>query len=77
MWLLALLIPLTMGVSNIGKFIRDCSDDISSMSVLVGGICSVLWIILTSRAQKKKKKEKLENEMLEHFRSQNEKGKHI
>lgn len=64
-----------MGVGNVGKFIHDCSDDISSMSVLAGGICSVFWIILTARAQKKKNKEDLENEMLEYFRSQNEKGK--
>lgn len=55
-----------MGVGNVGKFIYDCSDDISSMSILAGGVCSVLWIILIARAQKKK--EKLENEMLEYFR---------
>ena len=47
------------------------------MSVLAGGICSVFWIILTARAHKKKNKEDLENEMLEYFRSQNEKGKNI
>jgi len=44
-----------MGVSHVGKFIYDCSDDI-------------LWIILIARAQKKKNKEELENEMLEYFR---------
>ncbi|WP_290464497.1 hypothetical protein [Bacteroides acidifaciens] len=65
---LALIIPLTMGVSHVGKFIYDCSDDISSMSLLAGGVCSVLWIILIARAQKKKNKEELENEMLEYFR---------
>lgn len=62
------LIPLTMGVSDVGKFIYDCSDDISSMSLLAGGVCSVLWIILIARAQKKKNKEELENEMLVYFR---------
>lgn len=62
------LIPLTMGVSHVGKFIYDCSDDISSMSLLAGGVCSVLWIILIARAQKKKNKEELENEMLVYFR---------
>lgn len=71
-WLLATILPLTMRVSNVGKFIHDCSDDISSMSVLAGGISSVLWLILTARGQKKKKKEELENEMLEYFRKQNE-----
>lgn len=69
-WLLAIILPLTMGVRNVGKFIHDCSDDISSMSVLAGGISSVLW--LAARGQKKKKKEELENEMLEYFRKQNE-----
>lgn len=71
-WLLAIVLPLTMGVSNVGKFIHDCFDDISSMSVLVGGISSVLWLVLAAREQKKKKKEELENEMLEYFRKQNE-----
>ncbi len=73
-WLLALIIPLTMGVINVGKFINDCTDDISSMSVLAGGLSSVIWLILASRGQKKKKKEELENEMLKYFRRQNEKG---
>lgn len=57
-----------MGVNHVGKFIYDCSDDISSMSLLAGGVCSVLWIILIARAQKKKNKEELENEMLVYFR---------
>ena len=57
-----------MGVNHVGKFIYDCSDDISSMSLLAGGGCSVLWIILIARAQKKKNKEELENEMLVYFR---------
>lgn len=57
-----------MGVSHVGKFIYDCSDDIFSMSLLAGGVCSVLWIILIARAQKKKNKEELENEMLVYFR---------
>lgn len=57
-----------MGVSHVGKFIYDCSDDISSMSLLAGEVCSVLWIILIARAQKKKNKEELENEMLVYFR---------
>lgn len=70
-WLLAIILPLTMGVSNVGKFIHDCSADISSMSVLAGGITSVLWLILAAHGQKKKKKEELENEMLEYFRKQN------
>ncbi len=70
-WLLAIILPLTMGVSNVGKFIHDCSDDISSISVFVGGMSSVLWLILAAREQKKKKKEELENEMLEYFRKQN------
>ena len=69
-WLLAAIIPLTMGL-NSAKFIHDCSEDISSMSVLSGGISSVLWLILAARRQKKKKKEELENEMLEYFRKQN------
>lgn len=56
-----------MGVSHVGKFIYDCSDDISLMSLLAGGVCSVLWIILIARAQNKKNKEELENEMLEYF----------
>jgi len=37
-WLLAIILPLTMGVSNIGKFIHDCFGDIISISSLVGGI---------------------------------------
>lgn len=57
-----------MGMTNVIKFIYDCSDDISSMSILAGGVCSVLWVILIARAQKKKNKEELENEMLEYFR---------
>lgn len=69
-WLLAAILPLTMGL-NSAKFIRDCFDDISSISVLSGGISSVLWLILAARGQKKKKKEELENEMLEYFRKQN------
>jgi len=73
-WLLVFIIPLTMGVSNIGKFIHDCTEDIISLSALAGGISAVLWIILTAHAQKKKKKEELENEMLEYFRKQNKTG---
>lgn len=71
-WLLAIILPLTMGVSNVGKFIHDCADDISSISILVGGISSVIWLILAASGHKKKEKEELENEMLEYFRKQNE-----
>ena len=70
-WLLAAIIPLTMGL-NSAKFIHDCSEDISSMSVLSGGISSVLWLILAARVQQKKNNEELENEMLEYFLNQNE-----
>lgn len=33
-WLLAVIIPFTMGVSNIGNFLRDCGGDIFSYSIL-------------------------------------------
>lgn len=72
-WLLALILPLTMGASNIGEFIHDCYEDINSMALLAGGIGAPVWLILTDRGLKKKKKEELENEMFEYFRKQNEK----
>lgn len=71
-WLLSVIIPITMG-HNPAKFIRGCIEDISSMSMLIGGICSVFWLIATSASQKRRKREELENEMLEYFRRQKEK----
>lgn len=72
-WLLAIIIPFTMGVSNIGKFIHDCSDDISSMSVLAGGISSVIWLALAAVGRKRRRREELEDAMTEYFRKQSEK----
>lgn len=72
-WLLALILPMTMGVDNIGKFLRDCSDDILQMSIMAAGISSVIYLILAARGQKRKKREELEDAMTEYFRRQNEK----
>lgn len=72
-WLLAVIIPLTMGL-NAAKFIHDCSEDISSMSVLLGGICSFLWLVFSAIGRKRRKREELEDAMTEYFRKQNEKN---
>lgn len=70
-WLLAAILPMTMGL-NSAKFMHDCSDDISSMSVLAGGICSVIWLVLASIGRKRRKREELEDAMTEYFRRQND-----
>lgn len=70
-WLLALILPLTTG-ANPAKFIHDCSDDIASMSLLAGGIGSVIWLLLAAHGRKRRKREELEDAMTEYFRKQNE-----
>lgn len=71
-WLLAAILPLTMGLNAV-KFIRDCSEDISALSVLGGGICSFLWLILAAVGRKRRKREEFEDAMTEYFRKQAEK----
>lgn len=73
-WLLALIIPLTMGTNNIGKFLRDCSSDIFSTSIFIAFLMSLFWLIGAASSQKRKKREALEDEMREYFRRQNEKS---
>ena len=72
-WLLAIILPFIMGVDNLGKFLHDCGTDILSFSILLAGISSVVWLILAARGIKKKKREDLEDAMMEYFRKQNEK----
>lgn len=73
-WLLALIIPFTMGTNNIGKFLSDCSSDIFSTSIFIAFLMSLFWLIGAASSQKRKKREALEDEMREYFRRQNEKG---
>lgn len=60
-WILALIIPLTMNV-NPTKFIRDCYDDIYSMSIFAGGISCVIWPLLAARRHKQIKEEERQAE---------------
>lgn len=71
-WLLAVIIPLTMGLDTI-RFIRECNDDIVSMSLLAGSMCSFLWLIFSAAGRKRRKREELEDAMTEYFRKQAEK----
>lgn len=71
-WLLSAIIPMTMGYSCI-KFIHACIKDISSMSMLSGGVCSMLWPLLAVASRKRRKREELEDAMTEYFRKQAEK----
>lgn len=71
-WLLAVIIPLTLGL-NAAKFIHDCSEDIAPMSLLTGSICGFLWLIFSAAGRKRRKREELEDAMTEYFRKQNEK----
>lgn len=73
-WLLAVIIPFTMGVSNIGNFLRDCGGDIFSYSIFGAFLMSLFWLIGAASSQKRKKREALEDEMREYFRRQNEKN---
>lgn len=68
-WLLAAILPLTMGL-NSAKFMHDCSEDISSMSVLAGGLCSVIWLLISAASYKRRKHEELEDAMTQYFRKQ-------
>ncbi|MBD5326202.1 MAG: hypothetical protein HDS04_05940 [Bacteroides sp.] len=68
-WLLTVILTIAMGV-NPTEFIRDCREDISSMSVLSGGISSVCWPLVTSISRKRRKREELEDAMTEFFRKQ-------
>ena len=74
-WLLAVILPFIMGVDNLGKFLHECGSDILSFSIFMAGISSVVWLILAARGIKKKKREDLEDAMMEYFRKQNEKEK--
>lgn len=71
-WLLAAILPMTMGVNSV-KFIHDCSEDIASLSTLTGGLGSVIWLLIAAASQKRRKREELEDAMTEYFRKQNEK----
>lgn len=62
-----------MGLSA-AKFIHDCSEDISSMSILLGGICSFLWLVVSAIGRKRRKREELEDAITEYFGKQNEKN---
>ena len=73
-WLLAIILPFTMGVSNIGKFLRDCGGDIFSYSIFGAFLMSLFWLIGAASSQKRKKREALEDEMREYFRRQKEKS---
>ena len=44
-WLLAIIIPFTMGVSNIGQFLRDCGSDIFSFSIFGALLMSLFWLL--------------------------------
>ncbi|MDE7385965.1 MAG: hypothetical protein K2N28_02380 [Muribaculaceae bacterium] len=70
-WLLAIILPFILSVNPI-DFVHQCSEDIYSFSLYAGLIGALGWLILADRGLKKKKKEELENEMLEYFRKQNE-----
>ena len=61
-----------MGV-DIAKFVHDTAGKILSLSWTCALISSLGWLLLTSGNQKKKRREELENEMLEYFRRQKEK----
>lgn len=73
-WLLAIILPLIMGTTNIGKFLRDCGGDIFTASIFIAFLMSLFWLIGAASSQKRKKREALEEEMREYFRRQNEKG---
>lgn len=71
-WLLAAILPVTMGVNSV-KFIRDFSEDISSLSVFMGGLSSMIWLLIAAFSRKRRKREELEDAMTEYFRKQAEK----
>lgn len=71
-WVLALLLPLLMN-ADCTQFIHDCAGDILSISWMTALFSSLVCLLLTATNQKKKRREELENEMLDYFRRQKEK----
>lgn len=72
-WLLALIIPFAFGLDAI-RFIRECNDEIASMSMFSGSVSIFAWLILSAIGRKRRKREELEDAMTEYFRKQNEKN---
>lgn len=73
-WLLAIIIPFTMGTNNIGQFLRDCGGNIFSTAIFIAFLMSLFWLIGAASGHKRRKREALEEEMREYFRRQNEKS---
>lgn len=69
-WLLSVIIPMTMGL-NFTRFIQDCNKDIFSLSILIGGLSGIIWLLVASASQKRRKHEELEDAMIEYFLKQN------
>ena len=60
-WLLAIILPLIMNANPV-EFIRDCNEDIYSMSVFAGGISCIVWLLLAARKHKQIKEEERQAE---------------
>lgn len=77
-WLLYLILIPVCGTGNFSrdfaKVFAHC-ETILQQSLIFGLFSAVMYWIISVCSQRRQAKKELENEMLEYFRKQNEKGK--